>query len=136
MTEKPMSDVLCEFLTYLRLAEDNLRMAEDEMDRTGHETQDILHRLELNDDKHHTVAALGKKLREVRRRRRVAKETVELLTPVVEWADENKKLLTGLQTGGYGPCNALSAAGKQKSLTTAAFLSTYGAEECARNAER
>lgn len=97
MTEKPVSEVLCEFLTCLRISEDNLRMAEDEVDRTGHETQDILHRLELFDDKHHAVAALGKKLRAVRRLRRVAKETVEMLTPLVEWADENKKFLTGLQ---------------------------------------
>lgn len=97
MPEKPVSDVLCEFLSCLRMAEDSLRMAEDEMDRTNSETQDILHRLELYDDRYHTVAALGRKMREVRRRRRVAKETVELLTPLLEWADENKKFLTGLQ---------------------------------------
>ena len=33
MSEKAASDVLCEFLSFLRMAEDSLRMAEDEMDR-------------------------------------------------------------------------------------------------------
>lgn len=92
-----VSDKVSDFLVFLRMNEDELRMSADEMDRTNAETQDILHRLELHDDKYHEVALLGKKMREVRRRRRIAKDTVELLTPLVEWADENKKFLSGLQ---------------------------------------
>lgn len=95
--EREASERLSEFLSFLRESEDNLRMAIEEMEQTGAETQDILHRLELYDDKHHAVAALGKKMRTVRRRRRVAKDTVELLTPLVEWAGENKDFLSGLQ---------------------------------------
>lgn len=76
------------FLRFLREAETDLHIAQDEEKRTNEETQDILHRLELCDDDADFTGKLAGKLRVVRRMRRKAKDMREVCGPVCGWAEE------------------------------------------------
>lgn len=91
------SEGISGFLDFLRNSDELLRMAEADMDQTNLETQDILHRLELHDDKYHETASMAKKLRDVRRRRRAAKNVAERVSPVVAWSEGHKKDIGELQ---------------------------------------
>lgn len=86
-----------QFLRFLDDCGEQFRIAEVELEQVSAETQDLLHRLELYDDRYHETAALAKKLREVRRRRRVAKDTKTRLEPVVVWYDSHKKEIGAMQ---------------------------------------
>lgn len=60
-------------------------------------TQDLLHALELGDDKAPGRARLGLKIREVRRQRRTAKDIAEQTRPVVDWVEQNRTVIKGLE---------------------------------------
>lgn len=92
-----VSDGISGFLDFLRKSDELLRMAEADMDQTNNETQDILHRIELHDDNYHETASMAKKMRDVRRRRRVAKNIVECTSPVAAWSENHKKEIGELQ---------------------------------------
>lgn len=62
-----------------------------------YETQDILHKLELEDVPYHDTAKLGKALTKVRENRRKAKDSVELNAPLVEWIQSHSDALKSLQ---------------------------------------
>lgn len=62
-----------------------------------YETQDILHKLELEDVSYHDTAKLGKALTKVRKNRRKAKDSVELNAPLVEWIQSHSDVLKSLQ---------------------------------------
>lgn len=62
-----------------------------------YETQDILHKLELEDVSYHDTAKLGKALMKVRENRRKAKDSVELNAPLVEWIQSHSDALKSLQ---------------------------------------
>ena len=62
-----------------------------------YETQDILHKLELEDVSYHDTAKLGKALTKVRENRRKAKDSVELNAPLVEWIQSHSDALKSLQ---------------------------------------
>lgn len=74
------------FLRWLRESEEQLRMAQQDEQDCNAQTQDILHRLELSEDGYHETARLGKLLRRVRRKRRKAKDEIDVLSPAVAWA--------------------------------------------------
>lgn len=85
------------FLAFLRDCEQRYRMAEaDEQDANG-ATQDILHSLELEPHEYHEYAKLGKELMGVRRRRRTAKDTMNIMAPVLAWNDENRNIIKSLE---------------------------------------
>lgn len=93
------SENIAAFLDFLRDAQSRYNIARDELNQANNETQDILHQLELFENSYHKIAALGKKLRAVRRRRRTAKDTVEVLEPIIVWANrqDNRELLKRLE---------------------------------------
>ena len=62
-----------------------------------YETQDILHKLELEDVSYHDTAKLGKALMKVRENRRKAKDSVELNAPLAEWIQSHSDVLKSLQ---------------------------------------
>ena len=62
-----------------------------------YETQDILHKLELEDVSYHDNAKLGKALMKVRENRRKAKDSVELNAPLAEWIQSHSDVLKSLQ---------------------------------------
>ena len=91
------SEELERFLNFLRTAESLLTQAESGQQEAEAETQDILHALELESHTYHEMAALSRKLAQVRQDRRRDKDTVAQLTPVVEWAHTNEGTVRSLQ---------------------------------------
>ena len=74
-------------------AYEQYKMADAELEYCDKKTQDILHELELVNHKYHETAKLSLELTDIRRRRRVAKDTLELLYPIVHWRDQQQGAL-------------------------------------------
>lgn len=91
------SEPIAAFLEYLRDTARQCKQATSDEKLADDQTQDILHRLELYADDYHETARLAKKLREVRQRRRRAKEAYERLSPVSTWARENQAVVKRLE---------------------------------------
>lgn len=85
------------FLNFLREAEREYRQAVEEESIKNSETQDLDHRLELNDDSYHDCAKLARALRNVRRERRKAKNTKIMTEPIYEWYGQNKKIICSIE---------------------------------------
>ena len=85
------------FLDSLKSAESQLDQATAGQQEAEAETQDILHSLELEKHSYHEMAALSRKLAEIRQTRRQHKDTAAQLTPVAEWAKENDAAVRSLQ---------------------------------------
>lgn len=96
--ERPkVSANLEEFLRYLRETEEQVRMAEANRVEADAATQDILHALELGQHNAADRARLAQTLREVRRQRRTAKDTLEQAGLVAAWATENHATVKSLE---------------------------------------
>lgn len=93
------SENIAAFLNFLRNAQSLYNIARDELHQADNETQDILHQLELHENSYHKIAALGKKLRAVRRRRRAAKDTMEVYQPIIVWANkpDNREMIREME---------------------------------------
>ncbi len=85
------------FLDFIREANTQLNIAVMVEQETNDQTQDILHRLELQEHTYHEYATHSKELKKIRKERREAKDTIACLTPIVTWADENKSVIKGLE---------------------------------------
>ena len=85
------------FLDFLKSAESQLDQAMAGQQEAEAETQDILHSLELEKHSYHEMAALSRKLAEIRQTRGQHKDTAAQLTPVAEWAKENDAAVRSLQ---------------------------------------
>lgn len=92
-----VSKELEQFLDFLKSAESQLDQATTGQQEAEAETQDILHSLELEKHSYHEMAALSRKLAEVRQNRRQHKDNAAQLAPVVEWARGNIEVVRGLQ---------------------------------------
>lgn len=71
-------------------AYEQYKMADAELDYCDKKTQDILHELELINLTYHESAKLGRELIDIRKRRRLAKDTIEFLYPMVHWRDQQQ----------------------------------------------
>lgn len=69
---------------------------ENEMEAVA-ETQDILHKLELDETTYHEKAKLAKTLSDVRKKRRESKDNAAILEPIVNWRDCNKQAIHSLE---------------------------------------
>lgn len=69
----------------LKSVDDQYKWAWDENKYCDNKTQDLLHEMELVEHSYHETARLGKELSEIRRRRREAKNLIELLGPIIAW---------------------------------------------------
>lgn len=85
------------FLKFLRDAQTEYNITEQVEVEAGKETQDILHRLELENDSYHDIAKLSRELRAVRKKRRAAKDAHAEAEPVVHWMKENDGAIRGLE---------------------------------------
>lgn len=85
------------FLIALRDIERSYHMADAEEQEANAETQDLLHCLELEEHAYNELAKLSKELRDVRQRRRKAKDTMAECFPVIEWLDQNRAVVKGLE---------------------------------------
>ena len=85
------------FLAYLREMEQLHNISLMNESEANDATQDILHSLELEEHDYHETARLGKKLKEVRQSRRAAKDLIQQIYPIVEWAENNRSVIKGLE---------------------------------------
>lgn len=85
------------FLAYLREMEQLHNISLMNESEANDATQDILHSLELEEHDYHEIARLGKKLKEVRQSRRAAKDLIRQTYPIVEWAENNRSVIKGVE---------------------------------------
>lgn len=91
------SEKLKSFLDDIREAEADLNSAISDEIEANQQTQDILHAIEMDEYDHRRAPALVRTLWAVRKRRRVSKEAVERLTPIVDWSKENQDTIKSLE---------------------------------------
>ncbi len=91
------SQSLSDFLEFLRQSQQDYSIAADIETTKSKETQDILHKIELDDVKYHDYAKLGKALKSIRNERREAKNIQLQLAPLVGWIKENQNIVRGLE---------------------------------------
>lgn len=91
------SQSLSDFLEFLRKSQQDYNIAVDIELTKSEETQDILHKIELDDIKYHEYAKLAKALKSIRSERREAKNTKRQLEPLIGWTEENQNVVRGLE---------------------------------------
>ena len=92
-----VSDQIATFLNFARDAGGKYEMARQDEEQANLETQDILHSLEIYTHPYNQKAKLAGKLVDVRRRRRVAKDTMDVYAPIAEWVEENRAVIKSLE---------------------------------------
>ena len=91
------SEQIAAFLNFARDAGSKYSMARQDEEQANLETQDILHSLEIHAHPYNKKAKLAGVLVEVRRRRRVAKDTTDVYAPIADWVEENKPVIKSLE---------------------------------------
>lgn len=91
------SEQIAGFLRFLREAQQEYSIATAEEQEANNATQDILHRIELNENKYHEYARLSIALRDIRRQRRAAKDKQLKLQPVIDLLEQEQKLVKTLE---------------------------------------
>lgn len=91
------SEHIAAFLDFLREATKRHDMAVADEALTDAQTQDILHQIELEDNSYRETARLGKLLKQVRVKRRAAKDNRDRLTRIAEWACDNSAIVKSLE---------------------------------------
>lgn len=91
------SQSLSDFLEFLRQSQQDYNIAVDIELTKSKETQDILHKIELDNVKYHDYAKLGKALKSIRNERREAKNIQLQLSPLIGWIKENQNVVRGLE---------------------------------------
>ena len=81
-----------EFLNKINEAKKNLPLEETRIKGYENKTQDILHKFELETLSYHEKARTARDLAAVRQERRKSKDYVELITPIVVFYNNNKRL--------------------------------------------
>lgn len=94
---KDVSLHISEFLNFLSQTNEEYEHNYMQVNTLDKLTQDYLHDLELDDTTYKDRAKLATKLRDTRRARRNHKDSVQVLTPVVEWINQNKKSVNSLK---------------------------------------
>lgn len=98
-----VSEGLTQFLDWVRETEELYRIGAANEEEANQETQDILHSLELEDHSYNETARLGKKLKEVRQKRRAGKDLMDQTSPVCEWADSHVGRLSRNWSSSWAP---------------------------------
>lgn len=91
------SKTIEEFLNFLHDIEQKYAMAIEDQKEADNETQDILHAIELNAFDTKKTRGLVKTLQKIRKRRRTAKETIEIYYPVLTWVGQNRSIIKSLE---------------------------------------
>ncbi len=95
--EKHISSGIDSFLTFLREVEQNHSIFLSVEQDANDETQDILHIIELKEPGFSKTVELYDKLKEVRCKRRKAKDYILQTASIINWIDENKTVIKGLE---------------------------------------
>lgn len=91
------SEKLDEFLSFLRECDQEREAASAAEEEMNYKTQDLLHCLELNDNKYHDLARISKALTAVRQERREAKDREMILEPIADWVQQNGRTIKELE---------------------------------------
>ena len=91
------SSKISDFLSFLRECEVQNRIADLTVADMDSQTQDILHNIELNENNQYDYICQGFTLRDVRQKRRMAKDTREVTTPICDWIADNPKVIKELE---------------------------------------
>ena len=97
MKQNKTSEYIESFLNYLKQNEEDYNIHKNIMELKDKETQDILHKLELEHILFDGRAVLATTLRKIRQERRKSKDIVEEKEPLVNWYNENKSSLNKLR---------------------------------------
>lgn len=92
-----LSNNISAFLELVRNTEQSVNMSIADEQELNNQTQDILHALELDKHTYHEMARLSKTLAQVRRKRRGAKDTIEIGQILLNWAENNKQAVRQLE---------------------------------------
>ena len=84
-------------LSMFTKAQQDLDAANNELKFCDDKTQDIMHELELVDHTYHERGRLTTELVTIRKRRRIAKDTIETLLPLTTWILNNTKPVNALK---------------------------------------
>lgn len=85
------------FLIFIKDVQVDYNVNIEEENRNNDETQDLLHTLELTNLTYHQKAKIANKLIEVRQERRDFKNKELIITPIVEWINDNQDVIKKLQ---------------------------------------
>lgn len=91
------SEQIERFLNFLREARQEYDIAVAEETEANNATQDLLHSLELDDNKYHDSARIALALKQIRKERREAKDKELKLQPIIDWCAENLKTIQELE---------------------------------------
>ena len=95
---RSVSTHISDFMKFLREADTIYTIADVTQKEADNETQDILHAMELDSLSYHDRSRLSSALSAVRQKRRTAKDTAEIMKPVLEWKEKNRSALKSLET--------------------------------------
>ena len=91
------SDQIKNFLDFLEMSrKSNTAAGVQEIDMDNR-TQDILHNIELCDHNQYGYIVRGIALKDIRQKRREAKNTKEVTKPIVDWIRENTEAIKSLE---------------------------------------
>ena len=88
---------IADFLKFLLKAETIYAIADVTQNDADNETQDILHAMELDSLSYHDRSRLSSALSAVRKKRRKAKDTAEIMKPVLDWEEKNRDAVKSLE---------------------------------------
>ena len=91
------SEQIERFLNFLREARQEYDIAAAEETEANNATQDLLHSLELDDNKYHDSARIALALKQIRKERREAKDKEVKLQPIIDWSAENIRVIQELE---------------------------------------
>lgn len=74
----------------LREASVQYGIAQSTYNEANKKQEDILHEIEFGNHNNRALARLGKELKEVRAERRLAKNTMQLVGPILRWEEDNR----------------------------------------------
>ena len=91
------SSQIKQFLDFIRSVETTSRLSDEDRTMYDGQIQDILHFLELNEVPYLDRKKLTDLLPDIRRSRRIAKDTMATLAPLVRWMADHKKAIRDLE---------------------------------------
>ena len=94
---RPYSETIQDFLLLIQKAKDCYPEEEANVTYRENETQYILHELECVPHSAAQIMKLAKRLTATRQDRRLSKDNLELLLPIVEWCGKHKNAVNDLK---------------------------------------
>lgn len=94
--KRKRSEIIEDFLTLLRESDNEYSYNYNGVNKCDLLATDIQHKLEIQNLSHHKYAALAKQLATCQKERRVYKDEVEELAPILDFYEKNKQVYNSL----------------------------------------